>query len=804
MLEMGKQARSLDSPFYIALLSAALFTLLVCSITYIQSGFSYANLWPLFASAAIVLVSITLLLRCLETYRLKASAIELSREGIAILGPDENYIFANQELARIFGYNSPQELIGLSWIEHYGEEERLRFTNHLLPRFQARGYLSVEAIGTRKDGSTFPHELSLTRLEGGRSVCVLRDITLRKKVERNAEQVALFATLNPSPELRFDASGNIIMANPAAISIFNLMDGNSSHLSSFLPGINQLHIEEVIEHAAIESLTADIDGRTFHFVIKGISYLGAGHLYGTDITDLKKAERELIESQDFLRTILDTDPNFIFVKDREGRFRLVNQAVADVYGTTVNNMIGKTDSDYNDNLMEVEHFRSDDLDVIDNHSEKLVQEEVITDSKGTTRYLQTVKRPLMDRKTGEVHVLGVSTDISDRKDLQKQLIQSHKLEAIGKLAGGIAHDFNNILTGILGYTNLLRIEYESNPELVNTAELIENAASQACQLTQKLLGFARKGKHRNVPIDIHQSIQETLGLLGRTIEKNISIKQSLDAECYFVLGDPVQIQQILLNLAINARDAMSMDSSENPDGQIVITTKLVCVTEENFPFYTDLSPGEYVEVAVTDTGCGMKDEVKDRIFDPFFTTKEAGKGTGMGLSMVYGIVKNHGGAIHVQSAPGEGATFRVFLPVTQRKNVVEVEQVEKTKPIPGHGQILLVDDHSVIRDATSKMLSSLGYDVATANDGREAVRYFEENSVDVDLVIIDMVMPNMGARECFRKIKKIQPGVRAILSTGYVNNNAVQDILNEGMLGFVQKPYQIKQLSEVVEQVLKQ
>ena len=513
------------------------------------------------------------------------------------------------------------------------------------------------------------------------------------------------------------------------------------------------------------------------------------------------------KSNKFLHAAIDINPNLVFIKDRKGRFLLANQAVAEIYGTTVENLIGKTDADFNPKLAEVNHFRNDDLEVIEKRIEKRIAEEPVTDASGKTRFFQTVKRPLTDPDTGEIVVLGVATDVTQLKKLQEQLHHSQKMEAIGQLAGGVAHDFNNILTGILGYAALLKNSHSSDKKVLQTAEFIEKHANRAGELTQKLLGFARKGKHRSIQIDLHTATEEALHLLSRTVEKNISLHVKLNAKNPYILGDPVQIQQIILNLAINSRDAMTAELGGTNGGQIILSSANLNLEPGDPLLEETLPPGNYVEFSVEDTGCGIPRDLLHRVFEPFFTTKDPERGTGMGLSMVYGIVKNHGGTIRIESNLLKGTTVRILLPslkkksrrISERKHIRDSIEVTRT----GSGQILVVDDHSVIRDVTARMLRVLGYDVVTARDGIEAIRYYSENAQSVDLVILDMVMPRMGAKECFKEIKRIDPTVKAILCTGYVNNHAVEEIMREGLVGFMQKPYQIDKLSKVVSDALR-
>lgn len=520
-----------------------------------------------------------------------------------------------------------------------------------------------------------------------------------------------------------------------------------------------------------------------------------------EVTERKRVERELRESRQLLRTVLDTAPSLIWVKDRNGRITMANQAFADLRGIRVDELEGSNSNEYL-SKEQAARFNEDDRQVLDSLEEKFIPQESVTDSEGNERWLQTIKRPLSVPGTDDPHVLGVAIDITDRKRLENQLRQSQKIEAIGQLAGGIAHDFNNLLNGVLGYSGLLKHRYGGDPEISKIADRIEQAGQRAQQLTEKLIGFARQGKHQNVPVDVHAAVDETLALLQRTIETNVAIIPEFHAEQTHALGDPVQVQQIILNLAINARDAMSPDTGGTDGGTLRIGTNVVSVDTTTPDIGLELAAGEYLELTVSDTGCGISQEVRAKIFDPFFTTKRKGKGTGMGLSMVFGIVKNHGGTIRVRSEVGVGTTFLVYLPAVQVTDDGMIDQKSNSTSISGKGSILLVDDDEVTREVSTDMLETLGYQVVTANDGSEAVEYYRQHYTSVDAVILDMVMPKMGGRECFRACKQINPQVKAILTTGYDNNHSVQSVLNEGMIGFVQKPYSLERLSEEVARAL--
>jgi len=387
----------------------------------------------------------------------------------------------------------------------------------------------------------------------------------------------------------------------------------------------------------------------------------------------------------------------------------------------------------------------------------------------------------------------VGRDITQEAALEEQLRQSQKLEGIGLLAGGVAHDFNNILTGILGYANMLEPDAAPGSTMQEGLHVIQQAAERAAELTKQLLSFARRGKRQNTTVDLNSTILEVVSLLTRTVNKNISVTEHFDTDQATVLGDPGQLQQIVLNLAINGRDAMPQG------GSLTFRTRRQRLNVEQLMAHPGAEPGVFVALSVSDTGVGIEKKNLRRIFEPFFTTKDVDKGTGMGLAMVYGIVKAHKGFIDVQSDIGKGTTFTVYVPTT---DVVPTTVHAANLPRKGHGRILVVDDEEVVRKLTREMLHRAGYDVVTAIGTTEAVAWYRAHPHEADLVIIDMVMPGKDGQECFKALKAINPDVRAILSTGYGLDGHAQDTLDAGMVGYVQKPYHMQDLVTAVADAL--
>lgn len=384
----------------------------------------------------------------------------------------------------------------------------------------------------------------------------------------------------------------------------------------------------------------------------------------------------------------------------------------------------------------------------------------------------------------------------ERQRLEDQLRQAQKMEAIGQLAGGIAHDFNNILGGIMGYASVLKAESSPGDRTYEAAATIEMAAERAAGLTRQLLGFARKGKFRTVAVDLHTTISEVIEILLKTLDEGIRTELDLVADRSVVRGDPGQLHQVIMNLAVNARDAMS------EGGLFTIRTRVDTLEDGYEGPDPSMKSGNYLVVSATDSGCGIPLEAQEHIFEPFFTTKGPGAGTGMGLATAYGIVKNHGGSILVDSEEGRGTTFMVFLPLADNQ-ATETDGPISEDPQPGSGHILLVDDESLIRDVASAMLRRLGYQVTVVSNGQEALEHYRKNPRDVDLVLLDMTMPEMSGRDCFHRLREMDPSVRVVLSTGFGQAGMAQEIVDEGMMGFVQKPYDLAVLSRVIRRALR-
>ncbi len=519
---------------------------------------------------------------------------------------------------------------------------------------------------------------------------------------------------------------------------------------------------------------------------------------------LSDVNTALRQSETRYRMLADNASDVIFTHDMMGICTYISPSITQQNGYTVEEYVGRPIYAYMSEKSAATVKR-----VIDQERESpgSVQFDKAVEYQswckdGSVRTLECTLSQLHAADGTPTGFLGVSRDITDRKKneqekavLEEAFRQSQKMEAIGTLAGGVAHDFNNLLTGILGHAELLKDRDSQRPDIEHSVDVIETAAIRAKELTTQLLGFARKGRFQAVPVNINALLGETIALLERTIDKGIRISSIGADEKFIVTGEPSQISQILLNLAVNARDAM-------PQGGRMIFELDTADIDDNFNIasFDALAPGRYCVISVSDTGIGMTREKLDRIFEPFFTDKPDGKGTGLGLAMVYGVVKNHGGTVRVYSEPGKGTVFKVYLPLTEVAEDVLPERSFK-QPVAGKGRILVVDDEAIIRNLAELMLQKLGYTVVTAEDGQRALDYYRRHWQDIDLVIADMIMPNMGGLDCLRNLKDINPALKAILATGYSHDAIDDKAPNAHILGFLQKPFTFQELSELVASV---
>ena len=515
-----------------------------------------------------------------------------------------------------------------------------------------------------------------------------------------------------------------------------------------------------------------------------------------DITDRKKAEDALKQNEKFLKTILRAAPIGIgLVQNRV--FQWVNDEMLKMVGYSKDELIGQSSKILFESLEEFERvgnakygqFRTRGSGETDSVYKR-------KDGSLVEVHLKSTPLDPSDLAKG---VIFTAMDITQRKlaqgekaKLEVQLHHAQKMEAIGTLAGGIAHDFNNLLMGIQGRASLALIDMAAGDPNREHLEGIEQYVSGAADLAKQLLAFARGGKYVVKPSDLNKLVRDSARLFGRT-RKEIVVNENCRDNLWTVEVDRMQIEQVLLNLFVNSWQAMPQG------GELILETRNVLLDETFVKPYV-LKPGKYVKLSVTDTGVGMDPNTMQRIFDPFFTTKKMGRGTGLGLASVYGIIKNHDGIITVSSRQGIGSTFEIYLPASSKKLVQEKVAPEGLSM--GAGLVLLVDDEEMIIEVGQPMLRKMGYDVMTATSGPEAIEMYRRNRDRIKIVILDMIMPGMSGAAVFERLKEIDPDVKVLLSSGYSLTDKAQDILNRGGKGFIQKPFNVIELSKKLHGVL--
>lgn len=574
------------------------------------------------------------------------------------------------------------------------------------------------------------------------------------------------------------------------------------------PGIENYQIYTVIKECIEEKKINNFanyfmlphgDSRWFELkvqpVAEGVLILSA------DITERKIAEEKIAYERILLRTIIDNLPFSIYAKDTDCRKILANSVDMMTMNKPEEEVIGYTDMEIFPREV-AERTMADDLSVIRDGKSILGREEMIVNHSGEQRWLLSSKIPLRDQQEKIIGLVGIGYDITDRKlaedekeKLQKRLLQSQKLEAIGTLAGGIAHDFNNILSAIIGYSELAIFETSEGSQLRSDIEKILEAANRAKGVVNQILTFSRQREEVKNPLNIAPIVKEVMKLLRASLPSTISIKTNIKTEIGNVISDPTWIHQLMMNLCTNAALAMQKTGgtlSVTLD-EIVCDSMFACATPH-------MVPGRYIQLVVSDTGHGMSPEVLERIFEPYYTTKDLGEGSGLGLSIVHGIVDSIKGTIHVYSEIGKGSTFKVYLPVTEKEMAPQPGISHQVRM--GKGRILFVDDEPSVVNVGSRILKRLGYDVVAMTSSVDALDYFRENHSGIDLVISDLTMPSIPGDELARMILELRSDMPVIICTGYSDRLTEEEAKAMGIRHYLGKPLMISEIAEKVYDIL--
>ena len=519
------------------------------------------------------------------------------------------------------------------------------------------------------------------------------------------------------------------------------------------------------------------------------------------------AQEALVEQNRIMTVLLNNLRVGVFmVEAPSGKPLLANRAAKDLLGR------GIVKGSFKDNLAEVykayklgtnDHYPADQMPIFQGLQGRShnVDDMVVVHPDGKKILLEVFGSPVRDQQGNVIASLVSFSDITERKrteeekeKLQAQFQKAQRMKAIGTLAGGIAHNFNNMLMAIQGLTSLMMIGKDPSHPDYKHMQGIEKSIKKAVELTRDLLGFARGGKYEPKLTDLNTLIRNENEIFCQ-MKKEIQIHGKYEEELWPAEVDRGQIQQTLLNLYLNAWQAM-------PDGgDIFLQTANVILDQSDVKFFA-IDPGRYIRISVTDTGIGMDEATRNQIFEPFFSKRGSGQGSGLGLASVHGIVKNHGGFINVYSQKGKGSTFNIYLPASEKKIVDENPELDRRKIQYGQGTILLVDDQDMVIDVGKKMLESIGYKVLIAQSGIEALDVYIKQKDEIDLIILDMIMPEMSGGETYERMRDIDVGVNVLLSSGYSINSQVKEILGRGCNGFIQKPFSLKDLSIKVRELL--
>jgi PAS domain S-box-containing protein len=724
--------------------------------------------------------------------------------------------FVNRNAFDIFGYSRQDLERGMHPLEMLIPEDRNRAKENIERVMRGEGLDGNEYTALRKDGSTFPisiHSNALIRENkppGIRGIIIdLTQIKVAEAALRESEET--YRNILESIEdayFEVDVAGNLTFFNDSLCKLIGyrtdkLMGMNyrrytdKGNVEALYETFNHVYTTgkpdkgfdwEIIRKDGgkryVEtsvSLRKDSEGKAIGF--RGIA---------RDVTERRHAEVALLHSEERYRSLVENTLDGYFICEiPSGRFLFLNRSSCNMYGYTMQEGLSLTIWDV---------ISTEEHDVI--HRRVQARQEGNKVSSGSEKYTAVHKNGSTFRVEistslitfqGRPVVQGILRDITEKESLEQQLQKAEKLEAIGTLAGGIAHDFNNLLMAIQGRASLMTMSRDpSHSDFEHLGE-INKYVKKAASLTRQLLGFARSGKYEVKPTDINDLIVKISSMFGRT-KKEILIHSKYAEGIWTLDVDRDQIGRVFMNLFVNAWQAMA------GGGDLFLETENVTLSGK-YLAQLSIKPGRYVKISITDTGIGMDRKTQERIFDPFFTTKDVGRGTGLGLASAYGIIQNHGGFINVYSEKGEGSTFKIYLPASgSNVDGQESENIEDVKR--GHETLLFVDDEEMIIEVGEALLLEMGYKVLIAKDGKQALELFEKHKDRIGLVILDMIMPGMNGGETFDRLKKIDPHVKVILSSGYSMNGQASEIFNRGCAGFIQKPFDVIEFSLKLREIL--
>ncbi len=737
---------------------------------------------------------------------------ESAADAIFLLDMDGRIVDANQRACQTLGY-SHEALVQMKLSDIELDPEQSRISDHWR-RCELNAAVTAEGVHRRSDGTTFPVEVRVSQVvfSGTKMLLALaRDVTERKRAEQQLKERTAYlnALLENSPLAIavHDAEGRVQICNPAFERLFGCraaeavgrpldslvtrpaMTAEAGRLSARVSAGEFVHLC---------TRRARRDGSVVDVEVYGVPLKLDGRLVGgfgiyQDITERLQAEEALREANHLLQTMIQTSPLAIIALDKTGRVKLWNHAAEKIYGWSAEEALDRA-------LPIVPEGKQEEF-------RQLLESELEGRSKaglplqrqrqdGSLVDVRLWTAPLCDAGGEPWGVMGIMEDITEKLSLEEQLRQAQKMEAVGRLAGGVAHDFNNLLMVITGYAELLLDRLPEDSPLRRNAQEIYKAADRAATLTRQLLAFSRKQVLQPRVLNLNAVVGDMERMLRRLIPENIELTIRTDPGLGSVRADPGQMEQVILNLAVNARDAMP------GGGKLILETANTELDRAYALMHSGVEPGPHVLLAVSDTGCGMDPETVAHIFEPFFTTKDKSKGTGLGLSTVYGVVKQSGGHVTVYSEVGRGSTFKIYLPRVDAPCEAAGKQELLRESPSGSETLLLVEDEDGVRELTEDFLRCQGYQVLAARNGAEALELAGAHPGPIHLVLTDVIMPGMSGRELADRLEADRPGIRVLFASGYTDAAVLEQNALKPGARFLQKPFQLHELAKKVREAL--
>ena len=775
--------------------------------------------------------------------RIKDNALESWVRGVLIIGLTGKITYANPAWLQMHGYDSADEVIGTSPFDYVvGPEQHALIRESL----QRTGSWTGELVARRRDGSTFDAALSTNSVTtaDGRHVAFLgsiEDVTERKMAEslvRRSEAMLRSVFEASKDAVIVTKGGRILMCNAAAAAMYGYADAlemSGKSVATFLPeperarvlAINQVRERGLPAPTSYETKGLRLDGSVFDAECSASSYTIDGEVYPLvvirDVSARKAAERTLRETAEMLSKVFNStsEAQILHSVEPDGRLKVVsvNDAYRAVRNASFPGVPPAVEGRYRDEVLAEQGMTAAQIEMEMPAYRRVIETRMPASHEleiplpgGDVAIVEAHIEPVLDDDGRCTHVLWVGRNITDRKraeaereQLERQLEQVRKMESIGQLAGGIAHDFNNMLTVVLGNVDLMRMRMGTSHPLDQEVAQVEQAAQRSKEMARQLLAFSRQQIIQPMVLDLNQQVAATRSLFATLIGEQVNVVFQPGSRLWPVLCDPSQIDQVLLNLVVNARDAMPRG------GTITVETNNVSLDHATRLDVPGAQPGQYVSLEVRDEGIGIDPKVLPRIFEPFFTTKRINKGTGLGLATVYGIVKQNGWFIRVDSEPDQGTSFRLYMPRATATGAPAVAPVVRAAPLPvadsstgerRTARILLVEDDEMVRNLTSGLLVSMGYTVVVCDSPSAAITKLSTEKFVPDLLLTDVVMPSMTGPELRERLNETLPGLKTVMMSGYTSHSAIRRALADKAVRFIQKPFTKQELEQAIRELL--